>query len=477
MSIFRLFERFFDRNRHSEEEDRYRHLIRTSPAPINLFDAEGRTIWGNDAVLDLLGLTSREDLIERSIFEFIHPEYHEIAEREVETVIEDKQATGPTAMKLTREDGDIRHVRVSTAPGRLDGQDIGQAVVIDTTSVIEIQDTLRDERRFIEGILDTFPDLYYLIDQDGAINDWNSVATEVTGYTDEEIKELDIHDLFSPADQERIRQSVATVITEGQDRLEATLQTKDGREIPYEFHGRALRDENGDIIGITGIGRDVSDRQERDQHLKVVDRLLRHNLRNKLNVINGYAEIVQSTGSQEMRSELDQIISASKALLAIAKKEREIVDVLVGRPTVKSIDLDGMIEDVVASVSVEYPVASFEYDIPSTVSVRAIDSLDKALFELLENAVVHNDSDVPMIEIGAVDHGEKVRLTISDNAPLIPRTEREIVGKELEDQPLHHSQGLGLWFVFWVINRSNGTLTFSENDRGGNEIVIELDRG
>lgn len=51
--------------------------------------------------------------------------------------------------------------------------------------------------------------------------------------------------------------------------------------------------EDGDVIGLVGIGRDISDRKAREQLLRVVDRLLQHNLRNQMNTIRGRAEILQ----------------------------------------------------------------------------------------------------------------------------------------------------------------------------------------
>jgi len=138
-----------------ESERRYQELIQTSPAPINLFDASGEIVWGNDAVLDLLCLDSREDLIGRSIFEFIQPEDRFTAESELAEVVSEKESTGPTRMELCTDSGDERTIRVATAPGKYKGEDIGQAVVIDVTRLDRVENELRAEREFVEKALDT----------------------------------------------------------------------------------------------------------------------------------------------------------------------------------------------------------------------------------------------------------------------------------------------------------------------------------
>ncbi len=105
-----------------ESERRYQELIQTSPAPINLFDASGEIVWGNDAVLDLLDIDTREELIGRSIFEFIQPDDRFTAETELAAVVTEKESAGPTQMQLCTDAGAERTIRVATAPGHTRGR-------------------------------------------------------------------------------------------------------------------------------------------------------------------------------------------------------------------------------------------------------------------------------------------------------------------------------------------------------------------
>ncbi|MFB6121961.1 MAG: bacterio-opsin activator domain-containing protein [Haloferacaceae archaeon] len=128
--------------RTTESERRYENLIRTSPAPINLFDEDGRIVWGNDAVLDLLGVSERRELVGRSVFEFVHPDDRSLAESELAKVIERGESVGPSHMRLVRSDGDVRHVQIATAGGWYRGDSIGQAVVVDVTPLRRHEDRL-----------------------------------------------------------------------------------------------------------------------------------------------------------------------------------------------------------------------------------------------------------------------------------------------------------------------------------------------
>ncbi|MBX0298247.1 ATP-binding protein [Haloarcula nitratireducens] len=149
-----------------ESQYRYRSIVQTSPFPINIFDGSGEIIWCNDAVLDLLDEDCREELLGESIFEFIHPDDRENAREEITAVIEAKESTGPTQMKLRTAAGDIRYIHVSTATGSFFGTDIGQAIIVDLTEQEErkrqlqifeqwLRHNIRNEMTVIHGMAES----------------------------------------------------------------------------------------------------------------------------------------------------------------------------------------------------------------------------------------------------------------------------------------------------------------------------------
>jgi len=455
-----------------ESEERYQQLIRTSPAPINLFDASGEIIWGNDAVLDLLGLPSRERLVGRSIFEFIDSDDHERAKQELADVVENKVSTGPTEMQLCPPDGETRTIRVSTAPGTYRGTDIGQAVIVDVTQLKEVQADLEAEREFIEDAINTLQDVFYVLDPAGELVRWNDPLVEKSGYTEAEVRDMDLEDFFADADARRVAESIATAFAEGHDTLEAMVVTKRGTQIPYEFRKRRLC-RDGDVIGVVGIGRDVSDRNARDQHLHAVDRLLQHHLRNQVTVIRGQAEILRMEGV-ESDEHIDRIESASEKLLSLFDDHHHIVSVLADRDQLEPIDVVPVLESALRGVERSHPDVTISRELPAEATVSALSALPHAVRELLENAVEHNDSQEPTVEVG-VDAGETtVTIRVLDDGPRIPQSERESLETDSPLKPTAHSTGLGLWLVHWIVKRSGGTLSFDENDPQGNVVAMEF---
>ncbi len=462
----------------AESGQRYRHLVEVSPAPINLFDETGESIWCNDAVLDLLGLDGRDELVGHSIFEFIHPDDHDLAREELRDVIGAKESVGPTRMRLRRRDGEVRHVQVSTAVGGFLGGNIGQAVVVDVTELRDTQEALRAAREFIEETLDTLQDVFYVVDADGHLVEWNAVTTEVTGYEDAELDGMDLTDLFVEDARGRVRDSVARTLEVGRDTVEAKLVTKHGRTLLYELRSRRLRTGSGTEGGeeerrVVGIGRDVSVQKERERQLKVIERWLRHNIRNDINVIRGTAESIRREDPGDVAEAARRIEDRAEHLVEQANRERELVGLLTNPPEPHPIEITGVIERQVRAIRDRYPAAGVEFDRSGEVYVRGIPGVGPAVRELVENAIEHNDAERPGVRIEVTpDDRDRVSIRVLDDGPGIPREEQEVLLFEREIDQLHHGAGLGLLFAHWVVRVSGGDIEFGENDPRGSVVTL-----
>ncbi|QCC47274.1 PAS domain-containing sensor histidine kinase [Halobellus limi] len=455
------------------EPGNYQQLISVSPAPINLFDESGEIIWGNDAVLDLLGLDSREDLIGRSIFDFIVAEDQYTAEQELVDVVKSKTATGPTPMQLRRADGEIRSIRVSTAPGRFRGRDIGQAVVIDVTELERAHEELETERQFVQNALNALPDVFYVITPGGELDRWNDSLLDVSGYDAEEVRAMDIEDFFVESHTERISESIATAFAEGADTVEATVVTKQGREIPFEFRKRRLVDGE-DVIGLAGIGRDISERKAREQHLRAVDYLLQHNLRNQINIIQGSVELVSDASSAQGQSAAERIDAAAERLLSIFDNHHLIIDQLTTPQPTESIDVVAALEAIARECGESYPAATITTDLPERAGVSGVHTLKLALRELVENAIEHNERREPQIEIDVEHTDPRVVIRVSDDGPPIPEMEYRSFSEDSLLDSTYHSAGFGLWFVYHAVRQSGGSLHFDRGEKRGNVVTIDL---
>ncbi|WP_436923694.1 PAS domain S-box protein [Halosimplex amylolyticum] len=161
------------------------------------------------------------------------------------------------------------HVTV-TAITDDEGELTGYAKVThDVTERRERERRLREEKAFTESILENQRDVVYAFDTDGTFRRWNDRLREVTGYADEEIGAMPPADLVSDEAEGDLAAARNRVLEMGENvTVELPLVTKGGETIPYEFTGAPMRDDDGTVRGVTGIGRDVSDRRARERRLE-----------------------------------------------------------------------------------------------------------------------------------------------------------------------------------------------------------------
>jgi signal transduction histidine kinase len=191
-----------------------------------------------------------------------------------------------------------------------------------------------------------------------------------------------------------------------------------------------------------------------------------------MNVIRGRAELIHSKTSGEVAQSATNIIDTSDGLLETAEKERAITEVLLEDPVEKEVALESVLQDVVSTVESAYPEATVRVECPEGVTLRATEQFEEALIELVENGVIHNDSDVPEVAITVTRSDDMTHIEIADTGPQIPEMEENILEETNERTPVSHETGLGLWFVKLVTIRSGGTITVNENTPTGNIVRI-----
>ena len=128
----------------------------------------------------------------------------------------------------------------------------------------ERADALADLRNVVE----TAPDIMFTLDTQGNMVKWNRRVRDVTGYSPEELLNKPALAFVPPEEQTRTGAAIQRVFTEGYAELEGQLLTKEHRLIPYHWTGALLKNPHGEPIGITGIGRDVSDKKRTEEELQ-----------------------------------------------------------------------------------------------------------------------------------------------------------------------------------------------------------------
>jgi len=238
-----------------------------------------------------------------------------------------------------------------------------------------------------------------------------------------------------------------------------------------------LTDPGDAVVGSMLVLYDVTADRQREQQLAVLNRVLRHNLRNETTVINGYAELLGAeAGTTRRATQAGKIEAASERLLSTAEKAREFerIQSRERRPT------DVPVADVLAEVERSRSVAgdgdAVEWTVtPPGLSLRTDPALLSVVLDnLVENAIVHSEAPDPTATVSAADEPAAdgaVTFEIRDGNERIPELEVDTL-RAGEETPLQHGQGIGLWIVYWCVQNLHGSIEFEYDD--GNVLRVTL---
>ena len=113
----------------------------------------------------------------------------------------------------------------------------------------------------LHNVIETIPDVVFALNTQGNLVKWNRRLSDVTGYSQEELLNKPALAFVPPEEQTNTAAAIQRAFTEGYAELDGHLLTKDLRTIPYHWTGALLKNSHGEPLGITGIGRDVSDKK------------------------------------------------------------------------------------------------------------------------------------------------------------------------------------------------------------------------
>jgi len=255
--------------------------------------------------------------------------------------------------------------------------------------------------------------------------------------------------------------------------------TVDGQQRVYDVSRSTLSDSHGRVVGYVLQFRDVTDRHTYQQRLKVANRVLRHDLRNQMNVITGWADELGKHESEEVRTASKQITATADGLIELGEQVRLLVETAdyVGQAT-ESVDLGAHVEPLVERARRTHPEVRIDAELPSDTRVLVPHAklLTISVENLLENAIEHNDADRPRVRVTvepATGADAYTRLRIGDNGPGIPEAELEAL-RAGNETPLKHGSGLGLWLVHWTVTAAGGTVAFDRNEPRGSVVTLAL---
>jgi PAS domain S-box-containing protein len=343
---------------------------------------------------------------------------------------------------------------------------------IDDRQSVE-QNTVDDYAHLVEQAEDGL----YMIGKNGAFELVNEAFQELTGYERSQLVGSDPRLIMDDDDFQQFNERVRTTLYSESESgsMLTTVVTQSGQRKPVEVRFSLLDGDEDGYDGVVGVARDIRARRHREQKLNVLGRVLRHNIRNKLNLISGHASIIEASGGTQFDHAASQITDAAEELLELSEKARTAQSEVGFDPSgTGQTDLVEISQHLAVTFRREYPETKLRTDLPTELSADIPTSYRIAVSELVENAIEHNPSPEPVVELHLERTNGEIRTTIDDHCPPISDSEVQAIN-EGRETPLVHSLGIGLWLANWVADTIGGTLELKRReDDSGNRATLRL---
>ena len=319
----------------------------------------------------------------------------------------------------------------------------------------------------------------FVVDETGSYVDVNPAATEMVGYSREELLGMSIGDVTETYDDSDAVPSFAETRTTERTRAEVKLRHRDGSVVDVLMEAVALDDDR-----FIAYCQDISDLKEYERRLEeqrdnlnMLNEILRHDVRNDLQLVLAYGELIEdAAASEEVREHLETVLDGARHAVELTKTAGQMAEVMLAdEEETRPVDLRHHMESVVEEVrsTRSDAVITGETDVPA-VTVQANDMLDSVFRNLVKNGVDHNDKDTPEVTLSGADRGDTVVVRVADNGPGVPDERKDaIFGKGnagLESQ----GSGVGLYLVRTLIEGYGGDVRVEDNDPQGAVFMIEL---
>lgn len=406
-----------------------------------------------------------------------------------------EEEDGEIGTLLAEAAGRIHDQRNQLSELRTELEETNEGMVALTLELEEAEERYRSLfENAVEGIYKTTPDgsRYVMA---------NESLAEILGYESPKVLKQAVTDVSKDVfvDPDRYEE-YKTSLREGDeiDNFEYRVRRKDGEIRWVSDNAKTMYDDGspagfrGGIIDITEL-KEYEDRlKTRNEELEALNRVVRHDICNDMQIIRSWAERLEMTVDDEGRQAVEHILTTSDHIISLTDEAREFVETLTGSedPEMEPIPLREILSYELERQRDAHEEATFEMkdEIPS-VAVSANEMLSSVFRNLLGNSVQHNDAEEPRIEIECEVRDDIVELRFADNGPGVPDDRKvEIFGKG-EQSVDSEGTGIGLYLVnqlvsnyrgdVWVedrMQRESTDSTASDESTTGAVFVVQLPR-
>ena len=339
---------------------------------------------------------------------------------------------------------------------------------------IESEQKLREREKKYRELTENVDDLISKIDEDGIYTFTNKTHEEVLGYRPKELIGREMIEFIHEEDKKKVFKEVEENLEENKDRkgkVEARFRTKDDEYRWLEIKARSAVDEDEILI----IARDISERKKAEKREEFLHSLLRHDVGNKNQIIQGYLKMMKkydlSDEVQDLVVKTEHVAKDNIKLIEKIRKLRKIKE----EKEIRDIHLKAIMDRVLSEHQDQLQEKGINLDISRCDGKVKGGTLLKELFSnLVENSIQHTDCDE--IRISSKIEEDECVVTVEDNGAGISDEKKDKIFDKGFKSGENAGTGLGLYMVKEIAESYGGSVEVKDSDIGGVRFEIHLEK-
>ncbi len=466
-------------------EANFRAVFENAPEAIYILCTNTRRIVDcNSFISKWLGYTHAE-LVSMRVDDILEPVAKGVGENIGKAL--ERGVAKVAERRFRKKDGSLVDAEVTGTVIEYQGRKRMVALVRDITERKKLEELSRYKELFAN-----VSDPVFINDSRGRFLEVNAVACDRFGYSREELLEMAIKHMVSPG-QNRIVSEMGRRIDAGEAvTFELEMTTKDGKGIPFEFHGRSVW-----FLGrpaVLSVARDLSVRKQMEETLVRTERLsalgemasgVAHNYNNLLQMIIASGEAALSKMNlgkmREATDALERILEAARRGADTVKRIKDFTDFSSGQVVGKMpFDIGDLLEEAVALTKPLWsdPQNSGKYRLRFQKPIGCmVEAKASEIYEVVINLVKNAVEAMPdggELRISSKIETCRVVVEIADTGRGIPEENLERIFEPFFTTKGQKSSGLGLSSSFGIIKRNQGEMRVESKTGRGTCFSIAL---
>lgn len=480
----------------STSERQYQYLsdmiLSSIPSSILMFDKGLKVIFANKNFLEKSRQRESATIGKKldEVFPAVILNYTRLPER-IKEVFESGRGYGGRQMTYRAPGLPLRVYYYSLVPLKDSNSQTDSVMLLmdDITEQIRLGEEVRRAERHLASVVESASDIVVSMKTDGTILTWNSAAERISGFTHRDTMERYLTD-FCPKEQKEEMESTIKGLSLGRKvkQVEMNMISKGKKEIFLSWIFSQMMGDEGKIVGIVGIGRDLTERRELESQLIQSAKLasvgvlaggIAHEIRNPLGVCSSAAQILlESPYDKKLQKE------CSEKIYSGIKRASHIIENLLrfARPSggrLEPIKVNDVVDETISLIAEQIKLKRIKIEKKLSGNLPSIEGngnlLKQVFLNMILNAANSMGNGGTLTIITEIFDSKFVGITFSDTGCGIPEENLDkIFDPFFTTMPVGKGTGLGLSISYSIIKQHNGSIDIKSTAGKGSTFVIKL---